>query len=142
MVTQSRSPWLAIDAVTDRLAHAHSLRRVHDAFQSGQEVGGRVRAVVARSWERSDEAGIDRPVVSLIGYSNPRRVGPYQKFQDLLIDAYGEPGEDYPISMENRLNRMPRISVDDVLSKVQLWKSAYAVRYGDRSVGAAAALSG
>lgn len=85
---------------------------------------------------------LDRPVVSLIGFSNPKRVGPYQKFHDLMIDAYGEPGEDYPISMENRLNRMPRISVDDVLTKVQLWKSAVAVRYGDRSPGAEGALSG
>ena len=32
-----------------------------------------------------------------------------------MIDAYGEPGEDYPISMENRLDRMPRITVDEVL---------------------------
>ena len=54
---------------------------------------------------------LDRPVVSLIGYSNPKRVGPYRKFRDLMIDAYGEPGEDYPLSMENRLDRMPRITV-------------------------------
>ena len=85
---------------------------------------------------------LDRPVVSLIGYSNPKRVGPYRKFHDLMIDAYGEPGEDYPISMENRIDRMPRITVDDVLAKVQHWKSSYAATYGDRSVGAAAALSG
>ena len=85
---------------------------------------------------------LDRPVVSLIGFSNPKRVGPYQKFHDLMIDAYGAPGEDYPISMENRLNRMPKISVDDVLSRVQLWKSSYAAQYGDRSPGAEGALSG
>ena len=85
---------------------------------------------------------LDRPVVSLIGYSNPKRVGPYAKFHDLMIDAYGEPGDDYAISMENRLNRMPRITVDDVLAKVQRWKSAYAAQYGERSVGAASALSG
>ncbi|MBC7841017.1 MAG: glycosyltransferase family 9 protein [Gemmatimonadaceae bacterium] len=85
---------------------------------------------------------LDRPVVSLIGYSNPKRVGPYARFHDLMIDAYGEPGEDYPISMDNRLNRLPRITVDDVLGRVQLWKSSYASRYGERSPGAAAALSG
>ncbi|HJV65039.1 MAG TPA: glycosyltransferase family 9 protein [Geomonas sp.] len=68
---------------------------------------------------------LDRPVVSLIGYSNPKRVGPYRKFQDLMIDVYGEPGEDYPISMENRPDRMPRITVSDVLDKVELWRSAY-----------------
>ena len=85
---------------------------------------------------------LNRPVVSLIGYSNPKRVGPYRRFQDLMLDAYGEPGEDYPISMENRLDRMPRITVADVLSRVERWKSDYAASYGERSVGAAAALTG
>jgi heptosyltransferase I len=69
---------------------------------------------------------LDRPVISLIGYSNPKRVGPYRKFRDLMIDAYGEPGEDYPISMENRLDRMQRIEVRDVMEKVELWRARYA----------------
>lgn len=69
---------------------------------------------------------LDRPVVSLIGYSNPKRVGPYRKCRDLMIDAYGEPGEDYPISMENRLDRLPRITVQMVLDKVERWRSTYA----------------
>ena len=68
---------------------------------------------------------LDRPVVSLIGYSNPKRVGPYRKFHDLMIDAYGEPGEDYPVSMETRPGRMGRISVRDVLDKVELWRNTY-----------------
>jgi len=71
---------------------------------------------------------LDRPVVSLIGYSNPKRVGPYRKFRDLMIDAYGDPGEDYPISMENRLDRIPRITVDDVLAKVAVWRERYGAR--------------
>jgi heptosyltransferase I len=71
---------------------------------------------------------LDRPVVSLIGYSNPKRVGPYRKFGDLVIDAYGEPGEEYPISMENRMDRMPRITVRDVLEKVERWRSDYAMK--------------
>lgn len=68
---------------------------------------------------------LDRPVISLIGYSNPKRVGPYRKFADLMIDAYGEPGEEYPISMVNRLDRLPRITVQMVLDKVDRWRSAY-----------------
>ncbi len=68
---------------------------------------------------------LDKPVISLIGYSNPKRVGPYRKFQDLLIDVYGEPGEDYPISMENRTGRMSRISVRDVLERVEIWQRKY-----------------
>ena len=73
---------------------------------------------------------LDRPVVSLIAYSNPKRVGPYRKFHDLMIDAYGDPGEDYPVSMENRPGRMPRITVQAVLDRVERWRSAYAARYG------------
>src|SRR5476649_2277049 len=68
---------------------------------------------------------LNRPVVSLIGYSNPKRVGPYRKFRDLMIDVYGEPGEDYPVNMENRSGRLPRISVRDVLDKVELWRTRY-----------------
>jgi len=71
---------------------------------------------------------LNKPVISLLGYTNPKRVGPYRLFHDLMIDAYGEPGEDYPLSMENRPGRMGRISVRDVLDKVELWRSRYAVR--------------
>jgi heptosyltransferase I len=65
------------------------------------------------------------PAISLLGYTNPKRVGPYGKFADLMIDAYGEPGEDYVASMENRADRMQRISVQQVLEKVQVWRDRY-----------------
>jgi heptosyltransferase I len=68
---------------------------------------------------------LDRPVISLMGYTNPKRTGPYRKFHDLMIDVYGEPGENYPISMENRPGRMKRIQTRDVLEKVALWKERY-----------------
>jgi heptosyltransferase I len=68
---------------------------------------------------------LDRPVVSLMGYTNPLRTGPYRKFHDLIVDAYGEPDEQYPISMENRRDRMPRITVRDVLDRVERWRTAY-----------------
>jgi heptosyltransferase I len=60
------------------------------------------------------------PAVGLYGYTNPKRVGPYRRFQELVIDAYGDPGEDYPISMEYRYDRMERIAVGEVLEKVKL----------------------
>jgi heptosyltransferase I len=68
---------------------------------------------------------LDRPVISLIGYMNPKRVGPYRRYQDLLIDAFGDPGETYPITMEKRSGRMERITVRDVLEKVEVWKNRY-----------------
>jgi heptosyltransferase I len=70
---------------------------------------------------------LERPVISLIGYMNPKRVGPYRRYRDLLIDAYGDPGEDYAITMDKRPGRMERISVRDVLEKVQLWRDKYGV---------------
>jgi heptosyltransferase I len=69
---------------------------------------------------------LNRPVISLMGYTNPKRVGPYRRFHDLLVDAYGDPGEDYPISMENRPGRMSRITVRDVLERVERWRARYA----------------
>jgi heptosyltransferase I len=69
---------------------------------------------------------LDRPVISLMGYTNPRRTGPYRRFHELVVDAYGDPGESYPISMENRLDRMQRIGVRDVLALVDRWRGSYA----------------
>ena len=69
---------------------------------------------------------LDRPVIALSGAWNPKRTGPYRRFHDLLVDAYGDPGEDYPISPARRRDRMPRIQVDDVLRRVDIWKERYA----------------
>jgi len=66
------------------------------------------------------------PAVGLYGYNNPKRVGPYRRFGELLVDAYGDPGEDYPISMAHRLHRMERITTDEVLAKVRLALARYA----------------
>ena len=68
---------------------------------------------------------LERPVISLIGYMNPKRVGPYRRYRDLMIDAYGDPAEDYPITMDKRPGRMTRITVRDVLDKVDVWKARY-----------------
>jgi heptosyltransferase I len=65
------------------------------------------------------------PAVGLYGYTNPKRVGPYRRFGDLLIDAYGDPGEDYPISMQYRRGRMGRIAVEAVAAKVGLALERY-----------------
>ena len=68
---------------------------------------------------------LDRPVISLMGYNNPKRVGPYRKFHDLIVDVYGDPGENYPITPAHRHDRMPRITVDAVVEKVEVWREQY-----------------
>jgi heptosyltransferase I len=71
---------------------------------------------------------LGRPVVSLMANADPRRTGPYDRFHDLVVDAYHDPGEQAPVSMKRRPGRMPRISVDDVLRKVELWDARYRTR--------------
>jgi heptosyltransferase I len=65
---------------------------------------------------------LERPVISLMGYTNPKRTGPYRRYHDLLIDAYGNPGENYPVSMENRVGRVERITVEQVREKLDVWR--------------------
>ncbi|WP_420130606.1 glycosyltransferase family 9 protein [Longimicrobium sp.] len=60
------------------------------------------------------------PTVALMGHTNPRRYGPYRRFGELLVDAFGDPGEDYPIDAPNRAGRMERITVEQVMEKVDL----------------------
>lgn len=68
---------------------------------------------------------LDRPVISLIGYSDPRRTGPYVEFHDLIIDAYHDPGEKGAVSMKTRTGRMQRIQVADVEARLEVWNRRY-----------------
>lgn len=71
--------------------------------------------------------GLRTPVIGLMGYTNPKRVGPYDYSRDLLIDAYGDPGEDYPLDMTYRHDRMARIQVGDVIAMLDRWRERYAM---------------
>ncbi|MGH7483090.1 MAG: glycosyltransferase family 9 protein [Longimicrobiales bacterium] len=63
---------------------------------------------------------LDTPVIGLYGYTNPKRYGPYRKYEDLIVDGYARyPGEPYPPSMEYRPEGMTRVRVEDVLGKVE-----------------------
>jgi heptosyltransferase I len=108
----------------------HARQRPHSALGSGLRnlvgiLDGSALVLSPDTGPLHMAVALDRPVVSLLGYTNPKRTGPYRKFHDLMIDAYGEEGEAYPISMENRPDRMGRIGVRDVLDRVERWRSAY-----------------
>jgi heptosyltransferase I len=60
------------------------------------------------------------PTVGLMGYTNPKRYGPWRRFGDLLLDAFGDPGEDYPIDAKHRPGRMERITAQQVIERVRL----------------------
>ncbi len=65
------------------------------------------------------------PAVSLFGYTNPKRTGPYRAYEDLVVDGYAAyPGEDYPLTHAYR-DGMKRVTVDGVLRKVGLAMEEY-----------------
>ena len=65
------------------------------------------------------------PAVSLFGYTNPKRSGPYRMWDDLVVDGYARyPGEDYPISPVYR-DGMKRVTAEHVLEKVSLAMRKY-----------------
>jgi heptosyltransferase I len=68
---------------------------------------------------------VGTPVISLIGFTDPRRTGPYRAFEDLIVDAYTAPAEQRPLSMQTRPGRMLQIRVEDVIQKVELWRARY-----------------
>jgi heptosyltransferase I len=60
------------------------------------------------------------PVVGLYGHTNPARVGPYERYRDLLVDAYHDEGEvPDPRRTRAREGRMGRITVSEVLERVE-----------------------
>ncbi|MEN8130421.1 MAG: glycosyltransferase family 9 protein [Pseudomonadota bacterium] len=69
---------------------------------------------------------LQTPVIGLYGYTNPKRVGPYRKYEDLVVDGYARyVGENYPISIEYRSDGMERITVDSVVEKFELALAKY-----------------
>ncbi len=68
---------------------------------------------------------LDVPVVGLYGYTNPKRSGPYKRYQDLVVDGYAEfPGEAYPVMPAYR-EGMKRVTVEAVLEKISLARTQY-----------------
>jgi len=126
-----------VGGTSERELNAERIVMDHARHKPRSELGSGLRKLVsildASALVLSPDTGplhmsvaLDRPVISLMGYTNPKRTGPYRKFQDLIIDAYGDAGESYPISMENKPGRMKRIEARHVIEKVAQWKERYA----------------
>jgi heptosyltransferase I len=65
------------------------------------------------------------PVISLLGFSNPLRTGPYRANQELIVNAYGNMWNGARLATDRRATRMQTITVADVLEKVAIWKERY-----------------
>jgi heptosyltransferase I len=109
----------------------HAARPVTNALGSGLRrlvaiLDGAALVVSPDTGPLHMAVALDRPTIALMGYTNPKRTGPYRRFHDLMVDAYGDPDEDYPLDHRTRPGRMSRIRVDDVVLRVGLWRSRYA----------------
>jgi heptosyltransferase I len=66
---------------------------------------------------------VGTPVIALMSQADPKRTGPYGRGLDLVVNAFAEPTDppDEVLWMRRR-GRMHRITVDQVLEKVDLWR--------------------
>ncbi|MEX2180738.1 MAG: glycosyltransferase family 9 protein [Gemmatimonadaceae bacterium] len=66
---------------------------------------------------------VDTPVIALMAQADPKRTGPYGRDQDLVVNAFAEP-DDPPdeVLWVRRRGRMGRITVEQVLAKVEQWR--------------------
>jgi heptosyltransferase I len=99
----------------------------------GDDVRGLAALLDAASLVISPDTGplhlaraLETPVVGLFGYTNPKRYGPYRKYEDLVVDGYARhPGEPYHASAESRPDGMARVTVERVLERVELAHRRY-----------------
>lgn len=54
-----RSPWVGLDPFVDPVGLARVLRRAHSRAVSGETPSSVLRAIVAKSWARASETGVD-----------------------------------------------------------------------------------
>jgi heptosyltransferase I len=90
------------------------------------QLGGSALVVSPDTGPLHAAVAMDVPTIGLYGYSDPRRCGPYRRFQDLLIDRFNDPGEEgRPVRRVTRRGRMARIAPGDVIEKVELALARY-----------------
>lgn len=66
---------------------------------------------------------LGKPVIALMSQADPKRTGPYGRGDALVVNAFAEPRDppDEVLWMRRR-GRMGRITVEDVLTRVQRWR--------------------
>ena len=87
-------------------------------------IDGSALVVALNSAPLHISVALGRPVIGLMAHRNPKRTGPY-RYRDLMVDAYGAPGEEYPVTLETRPGGLERVTVDEVVERVRLWSGRY-----------------
>lgn len=109
----------AADLIRDRARSAPISTLVDDVRRMMWTVDGCDLLVSPDSGPLHLAHALDVPVIGLYGYTNPARVGPYDRFRDLVVDAYHADGETPdPARTRVRGGRMDHITVSEVLERV------------------------
>lgn len=81
---------------------------------------------------------LEVPVIGLFGETNPYKVGPWHRFEDLWVDRWTDPGaEPDPSRNEPKPGRMQQITVADVLERVERALSRYPRERADSPISLA-----
>jgi heptosyltransferase I len=68
------------------------------------------------------------PTISLYGYTDPRRCGPYKRYMDLLIDKYNSTnGKKKKITRKTKKGRTRQISADEIIEKIEYAIETYKI---------------
>jgi len=125
----------AADLIHDRAGSAPISTLVDDVRRMMWTVDGCDLLVSPDSGPLHLAHALGVPVVGLYGHTNPARVGPYDLFRDLLVDAYHDDGEaPEPARTRARDGRMGRITVSEVLERVEQAFDRYVSVSGRRSL--------
>lgn len=69
---------------------------------------------------------VDTPVIALMSQADPKRTGPYGKYQDSVVNAFREPSDSADeVLWVRRPGRMARITVEQVMAQVERWRAMY-----------------
>ncbi|MBW1914554.1 MAG: glycosyltransferase family 9 protein [Deltaproteobacteria bacterium] len=110
-----------------RLCESHPVVDLGDSLrQTMLQLSGSLIAVSPDTGPLHIAVALNVPTVSLFGYSNPRRCGPFNRFQDLLVDRFTDSGEEnIPITRATKKGRMALISPEEVIEKIELGLERY-----------------
>jgi hypothetical protein len=94
-----RNPWVGVDLAADQVAWARLLRCAHEVTLSGRGRPAVVRDVIAQSWSRCLEAGVDpaRPAPRMLGDDETRLrldADPLATVVPLLRGLFAEVAQD------------------------------------------------
>ena len=115
----SAREWRIVSEIVDATASAPAVALCRPVRRLMWIVAGSDLVIAPDTGPLHIARALEVPVIGLYGHTNPWRMGPYRKYEDLWVDRYTEPGTPPdPSNREPKSGRMELITVEDVLERV------------------------